>query len=126
VTIKLFGTPRFRLRTMLVAVTVVALAGYLAREWMILRDARQQFHYAWASYEAARATSENVVLASRRLMIAEAAAPWISERKAEQLHLERMRQLLEIIESGMKELSPATEERQSEFVRGEIAKYDES
>jgi hypothetical protein len=107
---------------MLLAIVVIAIATYSIREWWLLRDAREQFNYAWAGWNAGRATHENVVLTSARLMKAEAAAPWISDRTAKQLHVERLNRLLESIESPTNESHPDIIERQADYLRREIEK----
>jgi hypothetical protein len=111
---------------MLLAIAISAVATYSIREWWLLRDAREQFNYAWAGWEAGRATHENVVLTSARLMKAEAAAPWISDRSAKQRHVERLNRLLESIESPTNESHPDVINRQVVYVRREIGKFDSS
>lgn len=120
---KLFKSTRFRLRTMLLAVAVVAATAYLVREWYLLRDTRQQFDFAWAGWRAGHATDENVVLTSDRLMKAEVGAPWISVQGARQAHVQRLNRLLESIESDTMEGHPDTIARRADYVRGEIDKY---
>jgi hypothetical protein len=108
---------------MLLAVAVIAVIAFSIREWVLLRDAREQFNYVWAGRNAGHETVENVVLTSARLMKAEVASPWISERGAQQLHVERMNKLLKNVESPSSELHPATIKLQASFVRREIDKF---
>jgi hypothetical protein len=118
----MFKPTRLRLRTMLLAAAVAGLIVFAAREWMLLRDAREQFDFAWAGWSAGRVTEENVVLTSARLMRAEAAAPWISQHKARQLHVERLNRLLADIENPIRDSPPDAIERQANYVRSEIEK----
>jgi hypothetical protein len=111
---------------MLLAVAIVAVAAYLFREWVLLRDAREQFNYAWAGWNAGHVTHENIVLTSARLMKVEAASPWISVRSAKQLHVVRLNRLLEGIESLTNESHPDVIDRQADYVRREIARLDSS
>ena len=61
---KLFKSTRFRWPTILAAAIVVVAAGYLAREWMQLRDVQGQFDHEWRNWQSFRNTAENVVLTS--------------------------------------------------------------
>jgi hypothetical protein len=122
--VKLFKPGAFRLRTMLLVVAVAALFGYVAREWWLLRDAREQFDFAWTGWNAGHVTSENVVLTSARLMNAEAASPWISKLRAQRLHVERLRRLLADIKNPARDYaSPEAMERRANYVRDEIDKF---
>lgn len=112
---------RLRLPSLIVAVVVVATAAYMFREWAVLRDARQQFDYAWTNWQDSQASSENIVLRSRRLMDTEAATLWISTHAAQQHHVERMQRLIECVDSAAPESLPPDAQRQAELVRREIA-----
>jgi hypothetical protein len=123
---KLFKSTRFRWPTILAAAIVVVAAGYLAREWMQLRDVQGQFDHEWRNWQSFRNTAENVVLTSARLKDAEAAAPWITEDAARERHLKRMEVLLESVESPPENTPSQATERDSDFVRREIDKLDAS
>ena len=122
-TMKFIKPTRFNLRTLLLAGAVVALAAYLLREWILLRDARDQFNQVWAGRAAGHVTVENVVLTSGRLLKAEAASPWIFAQTAQQRHLDRLNTLLEEIENPIRDASPEWVEKQSRYVRREIDKH---
>jgi hypothetical protein len=107
---------------MILAIAAVAATAYLMREWYLLRDARQQFDFAWAGWNAGRATHENVVLSSARLMQAEADSLWFSHQSARRLHIERLNRLLADIESHVQDRAPESVARQATYVRGEIEK----
>src|SRR5262245_39088057 len=113
---KLFKRTRLRWPTILAAAILIVFAGYLAREWMQLRDVRGQFDHEWRNWQSFRTTVENIVLTSVRLREAEAAAPWISEGAARERHLKRMEALLESVESPTADTASHATERDAEFV----------
>lgn len=117
---KLFKSTRLRWPAYVAVAVAIFAAGYIFREWAHLHDVRQQFDAEWQNWQTFRTTAENVVLTSRRLMEAEAAAPWVSRRAAKRLHLERMETLLECVQSPLADTPPHVTEREARIVRREI------
>lgn len=111
---------------MLLAIMVIAAVAFAVQEWLRLRDAREQFDYAWYNWQTYRATVENVVLASARLMKAEAASPWISRQTAQQQHVDRLNKLLESVASPPTGSRPEETERQAAIVRRAIDRHQSS
>jgi hypothetical protein len=119
---KFFKSTRFRWPAYLAIAAAIFVAGFIFREWAHVHDVRQQFDAEWQNWQTFRTTAENVVLTSRRLMEAEAAATWVSRRAAERRHLERMETLLECVQSPPTEAPPHVTEREARIVRREIEK----
>jgi hypothetical protein len=109
---------------MLLVVTVVAVAGYVIRDFYELRAARREFDRTSAYYEAARVPWTDYVAASQKLAVAEATSLWNSRTTARDHHIARMNRMLQFLQGGTCELNPSEIDRRVVFIRQEIKRCD--
>jgi len=91
---------RFRLRTMLVVVAVIAVVIIVGRDSVRLREARELYRRSNTSWLALRIRLEDLVAASERFTSDEADSMWISRRLADGQHVERMKELVKRLDRG--------------------------
>ena len=114
---------RFSICALLALVAIVAMTLFLIRDYKTLQYAREEFRLVAANYEAGRVLSDDVVTASKRLMTAESAMLWISNRAATDAHIERLQNLLAKVQSPTSESQPQDIQRRVEFIQQELQRY---
>jgi hypothetical protein len=112
--------PRFGIRALLVLVAIVAISAYIFRCYRNLHNAREELQRIMANYEAMRVTAQDVVNASKKLMTAESGTLWISKRAATGAHVERLKNLLNKLQSPVSESEPQEIQRRVEFIQQEL------
>jgi hypothetical protein len=112
--------PRFGIRALLVLVAIVAISAYIFRGYRNLHNAREELQRIMANYEAMRVTAQDVVNASKKLMTAESGTLWISKRAAIGAHVERLKNLLNKLQSPVSESEPQEIQRRVEFIQQEL------
>jgi hypothetical protein len=114
---------RFSVRTMLIVVASIAAAAVVVRDYVHVRNAREQFAFMISGWHVGNITFEDVILASEELVSEEAESPWISQHAATIRHLEFMNYLLRYLDSGSIESEPDTVDRWRRQVHENIRKH---
>jgi ribosomal 50S subunit-associated protein YjgA (DUF615 family) len=113
----------FGIRTMLLVVAGIAAAAFIARDYVCVRNAREHFAMMYYLWDVKSVTVDELIIASERLVSAEAESPWISRKAAIKRHLELLDWLLRYFDSGTIESEPDTVEQWRRQVNESIRKY---